>query len=131
MAKKFSEFAAEQREQMGTEGQTALRVFSTAHKIGMTLLEAREKAHMTQVEVAAASGVAQSDVSRIENGQILPTVPTLLKLLDAVGVTLEMHFDDETRVLQMPRVETVTPLPRRLVPVRSPLERVAAFHAGP
>ena len=37
---------------------------------------------------AKRAGVDQADVSRIESGQITPSLPTLLRLLDALGATL-------------------------------------------
>jgi len=36
-----------------------------------------------------AWGLAQADISRIERGQIAPTVPTLLKLADALGAQIQ------------------------------------------
>lgn len=42
---------------------------------------------MTQRELAAAAGVPQSTVARIEGGQVSPRVDTLIHLLAAAGAT--------------------------------------------
>lgn len=51
---------------------------------------AREQAHMSARELAAASGVAPSTVTRIERGDVNPTIAMLERLLDASGRRLEV-----------------------------------------
>ena len=52
------------------------------------LVELREAANLSQRQAAKRAGVDQADLSRIESGQCTPSLPTLLRLLDAVGGTL-------------------------------------------
>jgi ribosome-binding protein aMBF1 (putative translation factor) len=52
------------------------------------LTAAREAVHMTQRQLAEACGVHQSEISRIERGQISPTLDTLTKLAAPLGVRL-------------------------------------------
>ena len=54
---------------------------------------ARAKAGLTQDEVGARAGVAQSLISAYENGRRQPTVPTLLRLLEAAGFDLRMRLE--------------------------------------
>lgn len=54
---------------------------------------ARAKAGLTQDEIAARAGVAQSLISAYENGRRQPTVPTLLRLLGAAGFDLRMRLE--------------------------------------
>jgi transcriptional regulator with XRE-family HTH domain len=49
------------------------------------LREARIRAGLTQRELAAAAGTAQSVVARIETGHTTPTVETLSRLAEAAG----------------------------------------------
>lgn len=50
---------------------------------------AREHARMSARDLAAASGVSASTVTRIERGEVNPTVAMLDRLLDASGNRLE------------------------------------------
>ncbi len=52
------------------------------------LVAARVAAHMTQRQLAVACGIHQSEISRIERGQISPTLETLARLTAPLGVRL-------------------------------------------
>lgn len=54
------------------------------------LVQARRRARLTQRELAAATGVAQPTVARIERGLETPRVDTLDRLLRACGDALEV-----------------------------------------
>ncbi len=56
------------------------------------LIAARMECHLTQMELAKASGIRQSNISRIESGSCSPTVETLQKLAAAMGKTLHIEF---------------------------------------
>ncbi len=64
-----------------------------AHK----LAEIREKAHLTQVQLARKMGVSQQLVSRIESGSDNITLETLIKFLDLFGVCMKIHFEKRKR----------------------------------
>ena len=53
--------------------------------------EARERAGLTQAELAARSGVAQSTISAYESGKRDPGLKVLSKLLDASGFGLALR----------------------------------------
>ncbi len=62
----------------------------------MKLRDYREKAGMTQEELANKSGISRVAVSMIETGSIKnPSSKTLLALANALGVTLDQIFFDE------------------------------------
>lgn len=50
---------------------------------------------MTQVELAEASGVSQSNISNYERARTLPDIPTLHALADAAGFQLRMTLDEK------------------------------------
>lgn len=65
---------------------------------GMLLKELREKAlglddrgrpRMTQFELARRSGIREKSIQRWETGENLPSATDFLKLLEAMGVTLD------------------------------------------
>ena len=62
------------------------------YELVKAFLEARKKADMTQSELAKASGVAQSDISKLENGNSNPTVKMLWRLADSMNMHLKIEF---------------------------------------
>jgi len=46
------------------------------------------RSHLTQKQLAAASGIDQAEISRIERGQTNPTASTLAALLAPLGARL-------------------------------------------
>lgn len=58
-----------------------------AVKLGKNLKEIRTKKSITQIEVAKQLGVDRSFVSNIENGKNNPTLSTLTKLAQVLGVS--------------------------------------------
>jgi transcriptional regulator with XRE-family HTH domain len=59
-------------------------------KAARLLRHARRRAGMTQRELAAATGVPQPAIARIERGAVTPGIDTLERLLAGVGATLEV-----------------------------------------
>lgn len=84
MPKTFAEYTSERDAALTAEGATAVRVFDAAYAVGAALAGARRARHLTQTELARQSGVTQADISRIERGQLTPTTPTLLRLIEAM-----------------------------------------------
>lgn len=55
------------------------------------LAEARRAAGLTQAELAARLGTTQSAIARLERGEVVPSVTTLAKLADALGIEFEVR----------------------------------------
>lgn len=55
------------------------------------LLAMRNKAGMTQEEVALKMGTRKSNISRLENGRTNPKLKTLSAFAEACGCKLELH----------------------------------------
>lgn len=53
--------------------------------LSTTLRQARKRAGMTQVEVAAAIGTHPEVYGRMERGSVMPSLPSLLRLCLALG----------------------------------------------
>ena len=65
-----------------------------ARRIGRRIRERRTQLlEMTQVEFAEAFGLSQAAVSQWESGQRLPSLPSLMKLRGALGLSDEEWLD--------------------------------------
>ena len=62
------------------------------YQVQAELIRARTETNMTQAELALKSGIRQSNISRIENGNSLPRLDTLEALARAMGKQLKISF---------------------------------------
>ena len=56
------------------------------------IISARLEQKITQKELAERTGIRQSNISRIENGNYSPSVATLQQLAKGMGKTLHIEF---------------------------------------
>ena len=56
------------------------------------IIDARKSAGITQKELSQKSGIAQGDISNLENGNANPSIKTLQRLATALGKTLKIEF---------------------------------------
>ena len=56
------------------------------------IIDARLEYNLTQKELAEKTGIRQSNISRIENGNCSPTIATLQQIADGIGKTLHIEF---------------------------------------
>ncbi len=56
------------------------------------LTEARQRARLTQQELADRAGIARTTIARIEGGSLDPSITTALKLARALRSTCERLF---------------------------------------
>ena len=61
----------------------------------------REERHWTEYQLAEKSGLTQSTISSWYRKNMLPTIPSLIKICDAFGVNLSQFFleDEQQAVL--------------------------------
>jgi len=52
---------------------------------GERVREKRRARKLTQVQVAERAGMFQHHISQLENGEVMPTLETILKLAAAIG----------------------------------------------
>jgi transcriptional regulator with XRE-family HTH domain len=64
-------------------------------RLGKIIREAREKAGLSQEELARRVGLTQGALSFIERGVVEPRLSTLLRLFDALGLSPEVLKDRE------------------------------------
>lgn len=63
-------------------------------ELGKRIKAKREKKNLSQLRLAYKCEVAKSYISELENGKRNPTVKTLIKIADTLGVTLGELFKD-------------------------------------
>lgn len=56
------------------------------------IIEGRECRDMTQQQLAEATGITQADISRLENGTANPSLRTLKRLANGMGMRLKIEF---------------------------------------
>lgn len=61
-------------------------------QITMAIIEGREEKALTQQQLAEATGIAQADISRLENGTANPSLKTLKRLAAGLGMRLKLEF---------------------------------------
>lgn len=61
--------------------------------IGRRIHQLRSEARLTQREIGEATGLAVSYLSRVENGRLTPTLPTMTKIAGALSVPVTSLFD--------------------------------------
>jgi len=62
------------------------------YRLMMLLLKERNEQQLTQSELAERTGIRQSNISRIEKGQVLPSLSTLNKIAHGLGKQLQIEF---------------------------------------
>lgn len=62
------------------------------YQIIENIVKARIEAHMTQTQLSEVTGITQSDISKIENGNGNPSLKTLRKIAYAFGKKLKIEF---------------------------------------
>lgn len=58
------------------------------------LTKAREIAGMTQKQLSESTGIYQADISKIERGLANPSLSTLKRLADGMGLKLRIEFEN-------------------------------------
>ena len=62
------------------------------HEILRAFIDARHISGMTQKELSDLTGIAQGDISKLENGSANPSLKTLQRLAEGMGMTLKLEF---------------------------------------
>ena len=85
------DLSAEEIWDNGVEKQTICRV-DIANQVGYKLTNARNEANITQKELADKTQIYQADISKIERGLANPSIKTLQRLANGMGMELHLEF---------------------------------------
>ena len=62
------------------------------YQIIKAMLDTRNKKAMTQKQLSDITGIPQADISRLENGNANPSLKTLQRLAEGMGMKLKLEF---------------------------------------
>ena len=66
--------------------------FDNEKQILAALIEVRKSVGMTQKDLSEKTGIAQPDISKIERGMGNPSIKTLSRIADGLGMDLHIEF---------------------------------------
>ena len=61
-------------------------------QIAKAMLDGRSARNLTQKELAEITGITQSDISKLENGNANPSLRTLERLAAGLGMRIRLKF---------------------------------------
>lgn len=88
--KKFSEYHAEKMKD--PEFAKAWEEVQPELNVMRAIVEARESAGLSQKELAKRTGIAQTEISKLERGMRNPSIKLLQRLADGLGMVLNVTF---------------------------------------
>lgn len=94
MSAKFDDFLQEQLQ--NPEFKKEYEELQPERAIIQAIIDARKNAGLTQKELAERTGIAQGDISKLERGNANPSVRTLKRLADGMGMSLKIEFLPKT-----------------------------------
>ena len=86
----FNEFVEEQLKD--PEFRAEYEALEPEFSIILAMSEARKNKGITQTQLAEKTGIDQSDISRIENGEANPSLNTLKRLAAGMDMKLKLEF---------------------------------------
>jgi quercetin dioxygenase-like cupin family protein len=95
-----------------------------SYRIGPKIRELRQRKGMGLVQLGAHTGLSSGMLSKIERGQLFPTLPTLLRVALVFGVGLE-HFFAQNE--ERPAMAVVRKKDRMRLPDRPGADKPAYF----
>ena len=90
METKFKDFL---NEQMNTpEFRREYEALEIEDAIIQAFINARKFSGLTQKQLSEKTGITQPDISKLENGNANPSIRTLKRLANAMGMKLKVEF---------------------------------------
>ena len=90
MSTTFNEFLTEQLKD--PEFRAEWEALQPQKAIIQAMIDARKRSGITQKQLAESTGIAQGDISKLENGSANPSIRTLQRLADGMGMKLKVEF---------------------------------------
>lgn len=91
----FQDFLAEQLKD--DEVKAEYDALEPEFSIIQAIIDARKSAGLTQKQLSERTGIAQSDISKLEGGNANPSLKTLRRLASGMGMQLKLEFVPITR----------------------------------
>jgi transcriptional regulator with XRE-family HTH domain len=90
MTVKFEDFLQEQLQ--NEEFRKEYEALQPERAVIQAIIDARHNSGLTQKELSTRTGIAQGDISKLENGNANPSIRTLQRLANGMGMTLKVEF---------------------------------------
>jgi len=90
MSTRFDDFLLEQLKD--PEIREEYEALQPEHAIIQAIINARQKSGMTQKELSDCTGIAQGDISKLEHSNANPSLKTLQRLANGMGMILKIEF---------------------------------------
>lgn len=90
MVRDFDLYLDEEYGKEGTPERIRFEDEARAFYVAQVLLQARKEAKVTQAELAKRVGTTKSYISKIENGVIEPGVGLFFRLVNALGLRIDI-----------------------------------------
>ena len=90
MMSEFSEFVDEQLK--NPEFKAEYDALEDEFVIIQAMIDAGQRSGLPQKQLAERTGIAQSDISKMENGNANPSLRTLKRLAAGMGMRLKFEF---------------------------------------
>ena len=90
MSTKFDDFLAEQLQD--PDFSKEYEALQPERAVVQAIINARRSAGLTQKELSERTGIAQGDISKLENGSANPSIRTLQRLAAGMGMILNIEF---------------------------------------
>lgn len=87
---KFNRYLAEQLKDSAFKAE--YDALEAEFAIIQAMITARQKTGMTQKQLAERTGIHQSDISKLERGNGNPSLRTLSRLAEGLGMKLKVEF---------------------------------------
>lgn len=78
------------------ENEILLPEYDILKEIRDSIIEIRKSKNLSQKELAQKTGIPQANISKIENGHYVPSIPVLKRLADGLDKRLSIDFLDIT-----------------------------------
>lgn len=88
--KKFNDYLNQQLQDPDFRAEYA--ALENEFTIIQAMIDARKSSGLTQKQLAQRTGIAQSDISKLENGNANPSLKTLQRLAEGMGMKLKISF---------------------------------------
>ena len=86
----FREFLDEQLQ--NAEFKAEYDALEDEFVIIQAMIDARKRSGLTQKQLAERTGIAQADISKLENGNANPSLKTLRRLAAGMGMKIKLEF---------------------------------------
>lgn len=93
---KFNDFLNEQMK--NPEFKAEYDELAPEFAIIQAIIDARKASGLTQKELSEKTGIAQSDISKLENGSANPSIKTLQRLAAGMGMTVKIEFQPVSNI---------------------------------